>query len=75
MFLRGGYVMEPNVTAIERAFQLARLGIFLQVAEIKERLRGGLLHRVNYGAYSSHPAHMHHANGAKNSMEARSFLC
>jgi len=31
--------MEPNVTAIERAFQLARLGIFLQVAEIKERLR------------------------------------
>ncbi len=30
--------MEPNVTAIERAFQLARLGIFLQVAEIKERL-------------------------------------
>jgi len=39
MFLREGCVMEPNVTAIERAFQLARLGIFLQVAEIKERLR------------------------------------
>ncbi len=31
--------MEPNVTAIERAFQLARLGIFLQVTEIKERMR------------------------------------
>ncbi len=31
--------MEPNVTAVERAFQLARLGIFLQVTEIKERMR------------------------------------
>ena len=31
--------MEPNVTPIERAFQLARLGIFLQVTEIKERMR------------------------------------
>ncbi len=31
--------MEPNVTPIERAFELARLGIFLQVTEIKERMR------------------------------------
>ncbi len=31
--------MEPNVTPIERAFQLAQLGVFLQVTEIKERLR------------------------------------
>ncbi len=31
--------MEPNVNPIERAFQLARLGIFLQVTEIKERMR------------------------------------
>ncbi len=64
--------MEPNVTAIERAFQLARLGIFLQVAEIKERL--GYFTESSTD-YSSHSAQVHHAKGAKNSMEARSFLC
>ena len=32
--------MEPNKTAIERAFELARTGLFLEVVEIKERLRG-----------------------------------
>jgi hypothetical protein len=31
--------MEPNTTAIERAFQLARLGTYLNVPEIKERLQ------------------------------------
>jgi hypothetical protein len=30
--------MDPNTTAIERAFQLARLGTYLNVSEIKERL-------------------------------------
>ncbi len=30
--------MQPNITPIERAFQLARLGTFLQVTEIKEQL-------------------------------------
>ena len=31
--------MEPNKTAIERAFELARAGLYLEVSEIKERLR------------------------------------
>ena len=31
--------MEPNKTAIERAFELARTGLYLGVSEIKERLR------------------------------------
>ena len=31
--------MEPNKTAIERAFELARTGLFLEVGEIKDRLR------------------------------------
>ncbi len=30
--------MQPNLSPIERAFQLARLGTFLQVTEIKEQL-------------------------------------
>ena len=30
--------MEPNTTAIERAFQLAGLGTYLNVSEMKERL-------------------------------------
>lgn len=33
-----GRVMQPNITPIERAFQLARLGTFFQVTEIKEQL-------------------------------------
>ena len=30
--------MDPNVTALERAFQLARTGQYLGVAEIKQQL-------------------------------------
>jgi hypothetical protein len=31
--------MEPNKTAIERAFDLARMGVYSDVDEIKDRLR------------------------------------
>jgi len=31
--------MEPDKSAIERAFELAQTGLFLQVEEIRERLR------------------------------------
>jgi len=31
--------MKPNITAIERAFELANTGRFLYVQEIRERLR------------------------------------
>ena len=31
--------MEPYKTAIERAFELSRTGLYLEVFEIKERLR------------------------------------
>jgi hypothetical protein len=31
--------MEPNKTAIERAFDLARTGVYSEVGEIRDRLR------------------------------------
>jgi hypothetical protein len=31
--------MDPNVTALERAFQLARSGLYASVEEIKKQLR------------------------------------
>ena len=31
--------MEPNKTAIERAFELAQVGLYSDVSEIKDRLR------------------------------------
>ena len=32
--------MDPNRTAIERAFELARTGLYFEIAEIKDRLMG-----------------------------------
>ena len=32
--------MDPNKTAIERAFELARTGLYFEIAEIKDRLMG-----------------------------------
>jgi hypothetical protein len=40
--------MEPNKTVIERSFELARTGLFFDVAEIRARLRdeGYLTHAI-----------------------------
>ena len=32
--------MDPNKTAIERAFELARTGLYFEIGEIKHRLMG-----------------------------------
>ena len=67
--------MEPNVTPIERAFELARLGIFLQVTEIKERLREEGYFTESITGPTLHTQLKSIMQTAQKSRWARSFIC
>ena len=62
--------MDPNKTAIERAFELARTGLYFEIGEIKDRLDGRrLLHRQHHRSDPSRPAQKSHEKWTEDAME------